>query len=122
MKRILSFVGGVFVGALVFGALGSLIGYTIAESGKPALLVRNLTDADVTQLVLHSDTAQAQSFGTLSPHASRRVRLSGADQSVWLTGSTAAGKSLESEHVYVTSGVLVFGAIYADAISLEPTL
>jgi hypothetical protein len=122
VKRIASFVGGILVDALVFGALGSFFGYTIAQRGRPALLVRNLTEADVTQLMVHSDTARSHSVGTLSPHASQRVPLSGGDQSVWLTGSTTAGKTLESEHVYVTSGVLVFGAICADAISLEPTL
>ena len=122
VKRFVNFVGGVLVGALVFGALGAFLGYSIAESGKPALLVRNLTDAGVTQLVVHSDTKHSHSVGTLSPHTSRRVQLSRGDQLIWLTVSTAAGKTLESEHVYVTSGVRVFGAICVDTISLEPTL
>ena len=122
MKRLLSYVGAFVLGAITFGVLGVFVGYEIVQSGKPALLVRNLTDIEVTQVVVHSDTEGSRSLGSLSPRAFQRVQLSKGDQSLWVTVSTAAGKTLESEHVYVTSGVLVFGAILSDAIMLEPVL
>jgi hypothetical protein len=122
VKPVSSFVGGFVLAALVFGAGGVFVGYEIAQSGKPALLVRNVSDTAVTEVVVHSDREASRSIGSLSPRTSRRVQLSGADHSLWLTASNAAGNVLESEHVYVTSGFIVFGVISADAITLEAAL
>jgi hypothetical protein len=119
VNRIISFVGGLVVGALVFGAIGLLFGYEIAERDTPALVVSNLTDDVVTQLVVHSDR-ESRPIGSLSARASRRVSLSTRHQSPWLTGSVARGTTMESEHVYVTTKVAYFAAIFAGAIVLVP--
>jgi hypothetical protein len=122
VKRVPSFVAGLIVGAVLLGVLGLFVGYELVQRGTPALVLRNVTEAPVTHLILHSDHGDSRSLGRLAPQASRRVHLAGADQLIWLTGSTSAGRSLESQHVYVTSGVLVVGTISADKIALEPTL
>ena len=121
MKRLLSYIGAFVLGAIIFGVLGVFFGYEVAQSGTPALLVRNLTDVEVTQVVVHSDREASRPLGSLSPRGFQRVKLPKGDQSIWIT-VTAAGKTLESEHVYATTGVLVFGAICGEAIALHPAL
>jgi xanthosine utilization system XapX-like protein len=119
VKRLVTFSGGLILGAFLFGALGIFVGYQIAQGGKPALVLHNLTDAEVAQITVHSDAGDSRSIDRLPPKASRRVKLSGRDQALWITGTTTAGRALESEHVYVTSGTLVFGAISENAIMLD---
>ena len=122
MKRLLSCLGAFVLGALVFGGLGAFFGYGIGQSGTPAVLVRNLTDAEATQVVVHSDWAGSHALGSLSSGASHRAQLRKGDQSVWITLSTAAGKTLEIQRVYATTGVVVVGAVCGEAITLEPVL
>ena len=122
MKRFLSYVGAFVLGAIVFGAFGLFIGHEIGQSGTPAVVVRNLTEVEVTQVVVHSDWGGSHSLGSLPPRASQRAQLRKGDQSVWITLNTAAGKTLESDHVYATTGVVLFGAICGDAITLDPVL
>ena len=119
VKRVVTFAAGLILGAFLFGPLGIFVGYQIAQSGKPALVLRNLTDAEVAQITVHSDVGDLRSIDRLPPEASRRIKLLGRDQSLWITGTTAAGTALESEHVYVTSGTVVFGTISDKAIILD---
>jgi hypothetical protein len=122
VKGLVTFSGGLIVGAFLFGVLGIFVGYQIAQSGRPALVLRNLSNAEVAQVTVHSDTGDLRSIDRLPPKASRRIKLSGRDQALWITGTPAAGKTLESEHVCITSGTLVFGAISENAIMLDVEL
>ncbi|MEP7249483.1 MAG: hypothetical protein ABI787_06880 [Spartobacteria bacterium] len=121
MKRVACFLGGVLVGALLFAAFG-WFGHRIGGRDTPALVMWNLTDANATQLIMHSDRGDSRSLGMLAARGSKRVPLSGGDQAVWLTVHTAANKALESEHVYVDSFVDYFGVILADSVVLRPAL
>ena len=119
---IISHIGAFVVGAGIFGFVGVFVGYELAQSGTPAVLVANLTDVEITQIVVHTDRGDSHSLAALSPRASHRVKLLGGDQHVWITVSTPEGKSLESKQVYTTAGGLVFGAICGEAITLVSTL
>ena len=119
---IISHIGAFVVGAAVFGFVGVFVGYVLAQSGTPAVLVAKLTDVEITQIVVHTDRGNSHSPAALSSGASNRVKLLGGDQHVWITVNTPEGKSLESKQVYTTAGGLVFAAICGDAITLVSTL
>jgi hypothetical protein len=113
------------LGAAIFGVLlgfaGLFVGYDLAHSGRPALLVRNLTGDEVTEVVVLPHGAARRSVERLPPRGSERIQLSGQEQSIRITATMAAGKRIESDWVYVTPDTLVFAAILHDVIAIELT-
>jgi hypothetical protein len=118
MKRIFSFVGGVVVGALVFGTGLGVLGYVLG-AGKPSVIVRNLTQFPISNIRIETSGGESYALNDLDPATSARAEIAGGDQSIWLTLTTSTGETRKSEQTYVPGQGTVFIAVTEDSITMD---
>jgi hypothetical protein len=116
MKQAFSFVGGLTIGALVFGIGGAFLGYVLGH-GEPSVIVRNLTDSPIPQVRIETDIGETYTLDSISPAGSGRT-----DKSLWIVATLSDGTTKTSEQIYVTSQGTVFVAVSGDAISIDYAL
>jgi hypothetical protein len=121
MKQAFSFVGGLTIGALVFGIGGAFLGYVLGH-GEPSVIVRNLTDSPIPQVRIETDIGETYTLDSISPAGSGRTDISGRDKSLWIVATLSDGTTKTSEQIYVTSQGTVFVAVSGDAISIDYAL
>lgn len=122
MRRVLSFVGGLVVGALIFGIGGAFFGYILAHTGEPSVIVRNLTHSPIPQVRIETDVGETYALDSIPPDGSRRTQISGRDKALWVVATLSDGETKTSEQIYVTSQGTVFVAVSGNAISIDYAL
>jgi hypothetical protein len=118
VKRIGSFLGGVAVGALVFGTALGFVGYELGHFGEPSVIVRNLTQSPI-HVRIDTDVGESYVLNDIDPAGSRRTQISGRDKALWITATTSTGEARKSEQIYVTSQGTVFVAITERSITID---
>ena len=88
-------------------------------AGRPLVTLRNASPATITGLEIRSGSDTSYVVGELAAGDSRDTPIGGGDKLIWIVGRSATGEALESERVYVTSGVSVAGAYDGKKITLE---
>jgi hypothetical protein len=121
MRRAFSFLGGLIVGALVFGIGGAFLGYILGH-GEPSVIVRNLTHSPIPQIRIETDVGETYSLENIPSGGSGRTKISGRDKALWVVASLSDGTTKTSEQIYVTTQGTVFVAVSEDAISIDYTL
>jgi hypothetical protein len=121
MKLIISFVGGVVVGAIVFGTALGLLGYVIG-AGKPSVIVRNLTQFPITYVRIETSAGESYALSDIGPATSARAEIAGGDKAVWLTLTTSTGQRRKSEQIYVPGQGTVFIAVTDQSITMDSEL
>ena len=119
MKRFLPFLCGLFLGAFLFGACGIFLGYNLAHSNQPAVVVRNATHGTISQVKIETDVSESYVIPEVPAQQSRRTKLSGKDKVLWIKATTLSNKILTSEKIYVTSEGIVFAIVSEDVIALD---
>jgi hypothetical protein len=119
MKRIVSLLGGLVVGAVVFGSTAGFVAYNLAHVGEPSVIVRNLTKFPITQVRIETDVGESYALNEIAAAESRRAQISGGDKLVWVVATTSTGETRESEHIYVTSHGTVFAAVTEQSITID---
>jgi hypothetical protein len=119
VKRFFPFLGGLIFGALVFGACGIFVGYGLARSDQPAVVVRNITSAAISEVRIETDVGESHRISELLPQKPRRIKISGRDKALWITATTRTGKILTSEKIYVTSQGIIFGIVSEDFVVID---
>ena len=122
MRRVLSFIGGLVVGALIFGIGGAFLGYILAHTGEPSVIVRNLTQSPIPQVHIETDVGETYTLDSIPPDGSRRTQISGREKALWVVATLSDGETKTSEKVYVTSQGTVFVAVSGNAISIDYAL
>lgn len=121
MKRAFSFVGGLTIGAMVFGIGGAFLGYVLGH-GEPSVIVRNLTDSPIPQVRIETDVGETYTLESISPNGSSYTHISGRDKALWVVATLSDGTTKTSEQIYVTSQGTVFVAVSGSAISIDYAL
>lgn len=119
MKSGLSFLGGLIVGAVVFGLGGIFFGYIFAHRGEPSVIVRNLTHSTIQQIRIETDISEPYTFQNIPPGESRRTQIVKGDMALWVVVISLTGVTKKSEQIYVASQGTVFVAVSNDAITLD---
>ena len=119
MGRAFPFLGGLFIGALIFGLGGVFFGYIFAQSGKPSVIVRNLTHSPIPQIRIETDIDETYTLESIPSDGSRRIQISGRDKALWVVAISQTGETKKSDQIYVSSQGTVFVAISSDAITID---
>ena len=119
MRRGVACVGGVIVGALLFGIGGVCVGWMWAHAGEPRVVVRHLTGATVPHVRIMTDVGESYTIEPIPPAESRRTQVSGRDEALWIVATTATGATHTSAQVYVTSQGTVFVVVSEDAVTID---
>ena len=122
MRRAFSFLGGLIVGALVFGIGGAFLGYILGHLGEPSVIVRNLTHSPIPQVRIETDVGETYTLDSIPPDGSGRTEISGRDKALWVVATLSDGTTKKSEQIYVTSQGTVFVAVSENAISIAYAL
>jgi hypothetical protein len=118
MKRVGSFLGGVVIGALVFGTVFGFVGYELGHFGEPSVIVRNLTQSPI-HVRTDTDVGESYALNDIDPAASRRTGISGRDTVLWIAATTSTGETRKSEQIDVTSQGTVFVAVTEQSITID---
>jgi hypothetical protein len=122
VKHWLVFINGLVIGAVGFGLLGVFCGYSLAHSGRPAVIVRNATRVSMSEVTVETKIGKPDSY-PLEPGHSHRIKVSSrGEQGVRITARTTEGRTLTSEEVYLPSEGIAFGTISEDGISIDVEL
>jgi|SRR4051794_4922474 hypothetical protein len=119
LKRILPFLSGLILGAIVFGACGAFFGYSFAITNQPAVVLLNTTAVAIPNLRVETDVGESYSVVDLPPRKSRRIQIAGREKLVWIVATTPSGETLTSDKVYVTSQGIIFAVISEQAITID---
>jgi hypothetical protein len=119
VKRGFSFLGGLIVGALIFGIGGVFFGYLFAHFGEPLVIVRNLTHSPISQVRIETGVGEFYTLENIPPGESRRTKVSGRDKALWVVVTSPTGERKKSEQIYVSSQGKVFVAVSGDAITID---
>lgn len=119
MKKGIIYAIWFLTGAMLFGIIGILCGYTIATSGEPAVIIRNLSKTSIPKIRIETDVGEAYNFGSLAPDTSRRMKISGREKAAWIVLVTEAGEKKESQKIYVTSEGMLFVVITDSEITID---
>ncbi len=119
MKRSVVYAIWFLSGAVLFGLLGIFFGHSIATSGEPVVVVRNLSKVSIPMIRIESDVGESYELGRLAPDASRRMKISGREKAAWVTLLTETGEMKESQKVYVTSQGVLYVVITDTGITVD---
>jgi len=122
MRRALPFLGGLAVGALIFGIGGVFYGYNLAHTGEPSVIVRNLTHSSISQVRIETDVGETYTLDDIPPDEFRRTKVSGRDKALWVVATLSDVETKKSEQIYVTSQGTVFVAVSGNSISIDYAL
>ena len=118
MKRVvpISVAIGITAGAIVAFSLGAMV----TRHGEPALVIRNATNGPLHDVTVTTDIGGPYCISELQPHTVSRVRLSShRPMALTVSATTAAGKKLSSDQVYVNYEGVVFTLVSSDGITLQ---
>jgi hypothetical protein len=118
MKRLFSFLGGLALGAVVFGAGGIFFGIIVAQSDEPVVVVRNLTPSGIPKVRIETDVGESYAIDNLLTNESRRIHISGRDKALWVVATMPNGETSESEQIYVSSRGKIFVAVCEDSVGI----
>jgi hypothetical protein len=107
---------GIAAGALV----GFFLGAMVTRHGEPAVVIRNATDAPLHAISITTDIGGSYCIPELQPHSTSRVRVSShRSMALNVSATTADGKELSSEKIYIAWQGVVFALVSSDGITLQ---
>jgi ribose/xylose/arabinose/galactoside ABC-type transport system permease subunit len=107
---------GIAAGAIVGFCLGAMI----TRHGEPAVVIRNATDATLHKINITTDAGRSYLIPELQPHNTSTVRMSShRPTALNVSATTAEGKQLSSDKVYISSQGVVFALVSSDGITLQ---
>ena len=122
-------VGPVAIGLAAGMAVGFFLGTTVMRQDEPIVVIHNTTDETLRGVNFQTDFHNsldgipgAVSYGIneLQPHDSFIMRLSSHRPTGFnVVATTAGGKKLSSEKVYVASHGVLFAVVSSDGIRLQ---
>lgn len=118
MKRMFPFLGGLALGAVVFGTAGIFLGIVIAHSDEPIVVVRNLTHSTIPKVRIVTDVGESYAIDNLLTNESRRIGITGRDKALWIVATMPTGETNKSEQIYVSSMGTVLGAVTDDKVAI----
>ncbi len=119
MKRGFSFLGGLVVGALIFGIGGVFFGFNFSHFNEPSVIVRNLTHSTIQQIRIETDIGETYTFQNIPPGESRRTQIAKGDMAFWVVTTSLTGETKKSKQIYVSNQGTVFVAVSDDNITLD---
>jgi len=118
MKRVVPVP--VAIGIAAGTIVGFFLGAMITRHGEPAVVIRNATDETLQRVSITTDIGESYHIHELQPHHTSTVRVSSHRPMALNVGATtAAGKELSSENVYIASQGVVFALVSSDGITLQ---
>jgi hypothetical protein len=118
MKRIvpIPIAIGIAAGAIV----GFFLRAMVTRHGEPAVVIRNATDATLHKINMTTDAGASYCIPELRPHNVSSVRMSShRPMALNVSATTAEGKQLSSDKLYVASQGVVFALVSSDGITLQ---
>jgi hypothetical protein len=107
---------GIAAGAIV----GFFLGAMVTRHGEPVVVIRNATDAPLHAISITTDAGGSYSIPELRSHNASSVRMSShRPMALNVSATTAEGKQLSSDKVYVASQGVVFVLVSSDGITLQ---
>ena len=119
VKRGFSFLGGLIVGAVIFGIGGIFIGFNFGHYGEPSVIIRNFTHSTIQQIRIETDIGESYTFQNIPPDESRRTQIAKGDMALWVVFTSPTGVTKKSKQIYVSSQGTVFVAVSDDVITLD---
>src|SRR5215475_9549369 len=118
MKRVVpvSVAIGIAAGVIVGFCLGAMV----TRHGEPVVVIRNATDATLHKINITTDVGGLYCIPELHPHDASSMRMpSHRPMALNVSATTAEGKQLSSEKVYIASQGVVFALVSSDGITLQ---
>jgi len=119
----------VAVGLAAGMAVGFFLGAMVARHDEPMVVIHNATDETLRWVCIRPDfiknlrgvpTVEVYCTDKLQPHKTLTQRLSShRPTALNVDATTAGGKKLSSEKVYVASRGVVFALVSSDGITLQ---
>jgi hypothetical protein len=107
---------GIAAGVIV----GFFLGAMVTRHGEPAVVIRNATDRTLHGVSITTDVGGSYCIPELQPHNASSVRMSShRPTALNVSATTADGKELSSEKVYIASQGVVFALVSSDGITLQ---
>lgn len=107
---------GIAAGVIV----GFFLGAGVTRHGEPAVVIRNATDGTLHGISITTDVGGSYCIPELQPHNASSVRMSShRPTALNVSATTADGKELSSEKVYIASQGVVFALVSSDGITLQ---
>jgi hypothetical protein len=119
MKSMFSFLGGILLGGVVFGAAGVFFGIILEHSGEPVVVVHNLSRSSIPNVRIETDVGESYAIDNLLTNESRRIRISGRDKALWIVAVMPTGVTNRSAQVYVSSQGKVFGVVSEESVAID---
>ena len=100
--------------------VGFLLGAMVTRHGEPAVVIRNATDRTLYRVSVTTDVGGSYRIPELQPHDASSVRVSShRPMGLNVCATTADGKELSSEKVYIAGQGVVFALVSPDGITLQ---
>jgi hypothetical protein len=129
MKRVVPVAVGLAAGM----AVGFFLGVMVTRHGEPVVVIHNATDETLQRVSITTDFHKSYHIhggyipenegyfiDKLQPHHTSTVRmLSHRPMALTVRATTADGKELPSQKVYVASQGVVFALVSSDGITLQ---
>ena len=118
MKRVVPVPVAIGIAAGVI--VGFCLGAMVTRHGEPAVVIRNATDATLHKINITTDGDESYCIPELQPHKASSVRMSShRPMALKVSTTTADGKQLSSDKIYIASHGVVFALISSDGITLQ---
>jgi hypothetical protein len=118
MKRVVPVPVAIGIAAGII--VGFLLGAMVTRHGEPAVVIRNATDAALHKVNITTDVGGSYCIPELQPHNSSSVRMSShRPMALNVSATTADGRELSSDKVYIASQGVVFALVSSDGITLQ---
>jgi ribose/xylose/arabinose/galactoside ABC-type transport system permease subunit len=118
MKRVVPVPVAIGIAAGV--VVGFCLGAMVTRHGEPAVVIRNATDATLHNINITTDAGGSYCIPELQPHNTSSVRMSSHRPiALNVSATTAEGKQLSSDKVYLASQGVVFALVSSDGITLQ---
>jgi len=117
MKRVVPIPVGIGIAAGVI--VGFFLGAMVTRHGEPAVVIRNATDETLQRVSITTDVGESYRLHELQPHQTSTLRVSHRPMALNVGATTASGKELSSEKVYIASQGVVFALVSSDGITLQ---